>query len=280
MAQGKLAIKARIRSIDSTKKITKAMQLVAAGKLQKQKQYMEENREYAFYLKQTITDILSSLSESEHPYLEKREGQSVTVVFTSDMGLCGGYNANVLRKLEKEIGNDTQIIMLGARGINWINHRDFQVISAVSDLEDDCYDDLVIIADDLLKKYREKEIASINILYTRFLNSVSFEPAYVTLLPIAETDKKADDYKREVDFEPSGDQILDTIVPMYLRSLLYSYYLETKTSEQASRRMAMESATDNAEEIRETLELQFNQARQAAITQEITEIVGGVNALE
>lgn len=280
MAQGKLAIKARIRSIDSTKKITKAMQLVAAGKLQKQKQYMEENREYAFYLKQTITDILSSLSESEHPYLEKREGQSVTVVFTSDMGLCGGYNANVLRKLEKEIGNDTQIIMLGARGMNWINHRDFQVISAVSDLEDDCYNDLAIIADDLLKKYREKEIASINILYTRFINSVSFEPAYVTLLPIAETDKKADDYKREVDFEPSGDQILDTIVPMYLRSLLYSYYLETKTSEQASRRMAMESATDNAEEIRETLELQFNQARQAAITQEITEIVGGVNALE
>lgn len=279
MAQGKLAIKARIRSIDSTKKITKAMQLVAAGKLQKQKQYMEENREYAYYLKETITDILSSLEESEHPYLAKREGKSVTIVFTSDMGLCGGYNANVLRKLEKEIGNDSDIIMLGSRGINWINHRDFQVISTVSDLEDDCYNELATIADDLLKKYRSQEIASIHILYTRFINSVSFEPDYVTLLPIVQ-DVTKDVHKTEVDFEPSGDQILDTIVPMYLRSLLYSYYLETKTSEQASRRMAMESATDNAEEIRETLELQFNQARQAAITQEITEIVGGVNALE
>lgn len=279
MAQGKLAIKQRIRSIDSTKKITKAMQLVAAGKLQKQKQYMEENREYAYYLKETITDILSSLPESEHPYLAKRDGKSVTVVFTSDMGLCGGYNANVLRMLEKEIGNDTDIIMLGSRGVNWINRRDFQMISTSSDLEDDCYNELSIIADDLLKKYRDLEIASIRILYTKFINSVSFEPTCVTLLPIEETGKAKDDYQ-EVDFEPSGDQILDTIVPMYLRSLLYSYFLETKTSEQASRRMAMESATDNAEEIRATLELQFNQARQAAITQEITEIVGGVNALE
>ncbi len=280
MAQGKLAIKARIRSIDSTKKITKAMQLVAAGKLQKQKQYMEENREYAYYLKETISDILASVKDSEHPYLAKREGKGVIIVFTSDMGLCGGYNANVLRKLEKEIGNDHDIIMIGSRGMNWISHRDFQVISTVSDLDDDCYNDLAVISDDLLKKYRNQEIAEIHILYTRFINSVSFEPAYVTLLPIEETVEKETDEYREVDFEPSGDQILDTIVPMYLRSLLYSYYLETKTSEQASRRMAMESATDNAEEIRATLELQFNQARQAAITQEITEIVGGVNALE
>ncbi len=280
MAQGKLAIKARIRSIDSTKKITKAMQLVAAGKLQKQKQYMEENREYAYYLKETISDILASVKDSEHPYLAKREGKGVIIVFTSDMGLCGGYNANVLRKLEKEIGNDHDIIMIGSRGMNWISHRDFQVISTVSDLDDDCYNDLAVISDDLLKKYRNQEIAEIHILYTRFINSVSFEPAYVTLLPIEGTVEKETDEYREVDFEPSGDQILDTIVPMYLRSLLYSYYLETKTSEQASRRMAMESATDNAEEIRATLELQFNQARQAAITQEITEIVGGVNALE
>lgn len=280
MAQGKLAIKARIRSIDSTKKITKAMQLVASGKLQKQKSFMEENREYAFYLKETITDILSSLSESEHPYLAKREGKSITIVFTSDMGLCGGYNANVLRMLEKEIGNEGDIIMLGSRGIHWINRRDFNVVSTMSDLEDDCYNELSQIADECLRKYRDGEIAAINILYTKFINSVSFEPTYVTLLPIDEPAEKKEAYPIEVDFEPSGDQILDTIVPMYLHSLLYSYYLETKTSEQASRRMAMESATDNAEEIRETLELQFNQARQAAITQEITEIVGGVNALE
>ncbi len=280
MAQGKLAIKARIRSVDSTKKITKAMQLVASSKLKKQKQYMEENREYAHYLKETVSDILMSLKDSKHPYLQRHEGKAVTIVFTSDMGLCGGYNANVLRKLEKEIGNEDDMIMIGTRGVNWIKNRDFHVIKEEMDLEDECYNELAVIADELLMQYRNQEIGSIRILYTKFINSVSFEPDYVTLLPIEEVAHQGDAYERDTDFEPSGNQILDTLIPMYVRSLLYSYYLQTKTSEQASRRMAMESATDNAEEIKETLELQYNQARQAAITQEITEIVGGVNALE
>lgn len=280
MAQGKLAIKARIRSVDSTKKITKAMQLVASSKLKKQKQYMEENREYAHYLKETVSDILMSLKDSKHPYLQRHEGKAVTIVFTSDMGLCGGYNANVLRKLEKEIGNEDDMIMIGTRGVNWIKNRDFHVIKEEMDLEDECYNELAVIADELLMQYRNQEIGSIRILYTKFINSVSFEPDYVTLLPIEEVAHQEDAYERDTDFEPSGNQILDTLIPMYVRSLLYSYYLQTKTSEQASRRMAMESATDNAEEIKETLELQYNQARQAAITQEITEIVGGVNALE
>ncbi len=280
MAQGKLAIKARIRSVDSTKKITKAMQLVASSKLKKQKQYMEENREYAHYLKETVSDILMSLKDSKHPYLQRHEGKAVTIVFTSDMGLCGGYNANVLRKLEKEIGNEDDMIMIGTRGVNWIKNRDFHVIKEEMDLEDECYNELAVIADELLMQYRNQEIGSIRILYTKFINSVSFEPDYVTLLPIEDVAHQEDAYERDTDFEPSGNQILDTLIPMYVRSLLYSYYLQTKTSEQASRRMAMESATDNAEEIKETLELQYNQARQAAITQEITEIVGGVNALE
>ncbi len=280
MAQGKLAIKARIRSVDSTKKITKAMQLVASSKLKKQKQYMEENREYAHCLKETVSDILMSLKDSKHPYLQRHEGKAVTIVFTSDMGLCGGYNANVLRKLEKEIGNEDDMIMIGTRGVNWIKNRDFHVIKEEMDLEDECYNELAVIADELLMQYRNQEIGSIRILYTKFINSVSFEPDYVTLLPIEDVAHQEDAYERDTDFEPSGNQILDTLIPMYVRSLLYSYYLQTKTSEQASRRMAMESATDNAEEIKETLELQYNQARQAAITQEITEIVGGVNALE
>lgn len=279
MAQGKLAIKARIRSVDSTKKITKAMQLVASSKLKKQKEYMEENREYAHYLKETVVDILSSLEHSNHPYLQKNEGKAVTIVFTSDMGLCGGYNANVLRMLEREIGNENDIIMLGGRGANWIHSRDFHVIKEETDLEDECYAELSAIADDLLERYRNQEISAINILYTKFVNSVSFMPTYVTLLPVEE-EQRASTQSAVTEFEPAGDKILDTLVPMYVRSLLYSYFLETKTSEQASRRMAMESATDNAEEIKETLELQYNQARQAAITQEITEIVGGVNALE
>lgn len=278
MAQGKLAIKAKIRSVDSTKKITKAMQLVASSKLLKQKKYMEENREYAFYLKESVADILASLEHNQHPYLSQHEGKTLTIVFTSDMGLCGGYNANVLRMLESTIGNDGDIVMIGGRGSSWIAHRDFNVIAQEQNLEDECYSDLVALADDALLKYRNQEISSIRILYTKFVNSVTFHPTLDTLLPIVKVER-VKKQSAETMFEPDGDKILDSLVPMYVRSLLYSYFLETKTSEQASRRMAMESATDNAEEIKETLELQYNQARQAAITQEITEIVGGVNAL-
>lgn len=279
MAQGKLAIKARIRSVDSTKKITKAMQLVSSSKLMKQKAYMEENKEYAYYLKETVADILASLDHSNHPYLQINEGKNVTIVFTSDMGLCGGYNANVLRLLEQEVSKDDDIIMLGNRGDAWISRRDYHVIRTENNLEDECYNELASIADEVLKRYRNKEIASIRILYTKFVNSVTFHPTLDTLLPIPK-EERVSKQSAETIFEPAGDKILDTLVPMYVRSLLYSYFLETKTSEQASRRMAMESATDNADEIKETLELQYNKARQAAITQEITEIVGGVNALE
>lgn len=286
MAQGKLAIKARIRSVDSTKKITKAMQLVASSKLKKQKQFMEENREYAHYLKEIVGDILRSLpkdpqNENLHPYLQDMQatnGKRVTIVFTSDMGLCGGYNANVLRMLERECEGD-QVIMIGSRGVNWSKKREIQVIKELVDLDDDCYNELAQLGDELTNAYRNQQIVSIRILYTKFINSVSFEPEWAQLLPIADVAVDHETDSVEIDFEPSGEAILDTLIPMYVRSLLYSYYLQTKTSEQASRRMAMESATDNAEEIKETLELQYNQARQAAITQEITEIVGGVNAL-
>ncbi|MEG1475719.1 MAG: ATP synthase F1 subunit gamma [Longicatena sp.] len=280
MAAGKLAIKARIRSVDSTKKITKAMQLVASSKLKRQKKFMEENREYAYYLKETVQEILSTIEHSDHPYLQKNEGKSLTIVFTSDMGLCGGYNANIFRMLQNEFNNDEDIVMLGSRGCAWIHNKDFHVVDAQTDFEDDCYSELVSIADQALAQYANHEISQIRILYTKFVNSVTFHPELVTLLPVEKEDREVIIGGAQTIFEPAGDKILDTLVPMYVRSLLYSYFLETKTSEQASRRMAMESATDNAEDLKETLELQFNQARQAAITQEITEIVGGVNAME
>lgn len=280
MAAGKLAIKARIRSVESTQKITKAMQLVASSKLKKQKKYMEENKEYAFYLKEIVQEILSTIEQHDHPYLTQREGKTCTIVFTSDMGLCGGYNANVYRLL-KECQKD-EIIMIGGRGIGWIRKKNYQVIHTLNDIEDDCYSDLASLANQVLEKYRNNEIASIQILYTQYVNPVTFTPSLVTLLPVKKDEvvREQKSAKALTEFEPTGDTILNTLIPLYLRSLLYSYFLETKTSEQASRRMAMESATDNAEELKESLELEFNQARQASITQEITEIVGGVNAME
>ena len=275
----KLEIKNRIRSVESTKKITRAMQLVAASKLKKCKGRMEENREYAGYLKESIDSIMVNLSNSTHPYLMHDDRKpSLIIVYTSDMGLCGGYNANTFHLLEEKADPKDFIIVLGSRVAAWMKRRSYQVIDALNAVDEEGYEDIAGVADQALKLYTEGKIGKIQVLYTRFVNSMTFEPHLETLLP---GEKKGDAASSSQDmiFEPQGDTILDTLIPMFLKSLLYSYWLETKTSENGSRQNAMENATDNAEELRDQLELSFNQARQAAITQEITEIVGGANAL-
>lgn len=275
----KLEIKNRIRSVDSTKKITKAMQLVAASKLKKCKSRMEENREYASYLKETVDSIMENLDAMSHPYLIKREDNCpLTIIFTSDMGLCGGYNANEFKLIEEALNKDNPVIVLGSRGSAWLKRRAYHMIDALHNVDEEGYEDIARVADKALEMYVNGEITSIQILYTKFVNSVTFEPALVKLLPVEASNNEKQN-TQETLFEPDGDRILDDLVPMFLKAMLYSYWLETKTSEQGSRQNAMENATDNAQELRDMLELQFNQARQAAITQEITEIVGGANAL-
>ncbi|MDF9825724.1 F-type H+-transporting ATPase subunit gamma [Breznakia sp. PF5-3] len=277
----KLEIKNRIRSVDSTKKITKAMQLVAASKLRKSKERMENNKEYAFYLKDSVDTILSSIKASDHHYLMPNNSKRVlTIVYTSDMGLCGGYNANVFKMIQEHLNPEDPMIILGSRGGAWVTRRGYQVVKSLYNVDEEAYEDIVDVANLALKMYVEKEIGTIQILYTEFINSMSFEPKIIKLLPVERNyDLEKDVLIQDTIFEPDGEAILDELVPLYLKSLLYSYWLETKTSEQASRQSAMENATDNAQELRDGLELKFNQARQAAITQEITEIVGGANAL-
>lgn len=276
MAAGKLELKTRIRSIESTKKITKAMQLVAASKLKKQRTLMDDNKVYAYYMKDTMEKILSSIN-GKHIYTSKNEGTPYTIVITSDMGLCGGYNTNIYRLL-KNI--DGEFAIIGSRGNSWCKTNQKHVVQSLINMEDDtAYDQLARLINDVLNKYEQHQISEIRVLYTQFVNAVTFEPKLETLLPLQQSEKK-DKAIKETIYEPSQEEMLKTLVPMYLRSVMYSYYLESKTSEQANRRMAMETATDNAEELVEVLELAFNKARQAAITQEITEIVGGVNAME
>lgn len=276
----KLEIKNRIRSVDSTKKITKAMQLVAASKLRRCKERMEENREYASYLKETVDHILMNLFDSNHPYLSQDASKPLlTIVFTSDMGLCGGYNANEFRLIEERLNKEDPIMVLGNRGDAWLSRRGYHIIERLHNVDEEGYEDIVQVAEKALNLYSEKQISGIQVLFTHYVNPVSFEPQLVKLLPVENKGEGVVTTQTTI-FEPSGDQILDTLVPMYLKSMLYSYWLETKTSEQGSRQNAMETATDNAQELRDQLELQYNQARQAAITQEITEIVGGANALQ
>lgn len=278
MGASQLAIKSRIRSVDSTMKITKAMQLVAASKYTRQKERMKQNKEYAHYLKEVLEQILANLTTFDNPYLvENTDAPTLTIVFTSDMGLCGAYNTNVYRLLEAECPQDEQLVMLGTQGAVWAKSRQRNVVEEYIQVEDDNYALLAQLAESALAKYRNQEIGKIRIVYTEFINPLRFEPKIVTLLPVEKVEKKG--ASADTIFEPSEEEILNDLIPMSIKSLVYSYYLETKTSEQASRRTSMETATDNAEDLKSTLELAYNQARQAAITQEITEIVGGANAL-
>ncbi len=283
MAQSRQAIQARIASVNSTKKITRAMQLVASSKLTKQKNAMENNRPYSESLQRLLTAVLEESSTS-NIYLQENEGKPAYVfVITSDMGLCGAYNANVYRMIQSDIKPDDRIVMVGIRGVNWLRARkgQYTIEDELPDLHEDIsYEALSEKMQEALDLFEKKEISSIKVLYTHFKNTLTFIPVLETILPIHPDERE--EHKgihAQTIFEPSEDKMMSVVVPMVSKSLIYSRYLESKTSEQASRRMAMESATDNADELQRDLEFQFNQARQAAITQEITEIVGGANAL-
>ena len=271
MAQSRQAIQARISSVSSTKKITKAMQLIASSKLTRQRQIMEENRSYAQGLQELFTMVLRSAGD-DSMYLNENQGKpSFIFVITSDMGLCGGYNANVYRMIQDEFSEKDHVVMIGIRGSAWISKRNYNVKNVLSDLdEDDVYDALSKCMQDALDLFEKKEISKIQILYTHYKNTLTFVPTLETVLPVSKPqEEKKSGMHADMIFEPDKET----------KSILYSRYLESKTSEQASRRMAMESATDNAEELQNDLELAYNRVRQGAITQEITEIVGGANAL-
>lgn len=278
MAQSRQAIQARIHSVDSTKKITKAMQLVASSKLTKQRALMEENREYANSLQELLKVVLSSLNQDSVYLKENSDNMSLFFVINSDMGLCGGYNANIQRALQEHVSKKDHLILVGNRVSSWVKGHGYENVEEIQGLhEDNAYEILASKMARALELFEKKEISSIKILYTQYKNSLTFVPVLETILPLKKPDTKV--LQAQTIFEPGQQSMLGLVIPFVTKSILYSNYLESKTSEQASRRMAMESATDNAEELQSELELAFNQARQAAITQEITEIVGGANAL-
>lgn len=280
MATGKQAIKRRIRSVEATKKITQAMELIATSKLKRQKEKMEQNREYAQVMKNMVTKILSTSYVDDVVWMKKQDDtRPLTIVFTSDLGLCGGYNSNMLRFFKQKVDPRHPVLLIGLKGYSWLKNRNFNLMSQLMKSDDLSFQEISTVVNKALDLYERDEITSINVLFTHFVNSVMFEPKMVTLLPVEEDLSETDESHVETIFEPSGSSILNYLIPMYVRSVTYSCWLETKTSEQASRRMAMESATDNAEEIIDKLVLQYNQSRQAAITQEISEIVAGADAL-
>jgi len=279
MAESKQAIKSRIRSINTTKKITSAMELIAIGKLRHQRDLFDDNKNYALSLKDTVREILSNTHDVENRFLLAREDTNpLTIVFMSDLGLCGGYNTNMSRYIVEKVEKQGELIIIGNRGRNSLLDNGFKIEQEVFSSDNMTYSELFKLASRIIDDYVTKKITSINIGYTKYINSMNFEPTVVKLLPIKET-SKTKTMTKEIIYEPDANTILDELIPLYIKSLLYSYWLETTTSEHSARRVAMELATDNAEELIDDLTLKYNKARQAAITQEINEIVMTSDAL-
>lgn len=279
MAQSKQAIRRRIRSVEATKKITQAMEMIAVSKFQKQKAMLEKNQEYSDTLMQVTYQVLKAAEDQDSIWLKaKADTNPLFIVLTSDLGLCGAYNANVLKYFQNH-QQEGEYIVIGTKGYSWFKYRNYQLSAPRITSDDLTYRDVDGLMLDILNQYTQGKITSVKVIYTKFINSVNFEATQMNILPFEGQAK--DEGSKYVDtiFEPDATTILEELIPMSVVATIYRLHLESKTSEQASRRIAMENATDNAQEIVEDLTLKYNQSRQAAITQEISEIIGGADAL-
>lgn len=288
MAKGILEIKRQIRSIQNTKQITKAMEMVAASKLRKAQNFAEAARPYADKLKEVISNIAASTSDISHPMLESREVKKTAyVVITSDSGLAGGYNANLLRMLmdrirEEHRDDDYAIFVAGRKGRDFFNKRNVPILGEVTGLPDSPeFSDIQAIASKAVELFATEEVDEVNLVYNEFINPVVQQPVVKKLLPLAEmtSENSSNEATAMYEYEPSAEGVLSVLLPRYAETLVYSALLEAKASEFGARMNAMGNATNNATELISDLTLQYNRARQAAITQEITEIVAGANAL-
>ena len=270
-------IKNRIRSMESTKQITNAMEMVAASKLRHAQARVANSRPYFEILYSTITDIVNSNTDFSSPYLTKREvKKSLYIVIAGDRGLAGGYNSNVLKLAHAEMeGKDVTVLPIGKKSVDFFRTRKLPALTeSYAEAADMTIGDCFSIAKQLAKAYLRGEFDEIVIAYTNFVSVLSQTPATLRMLPLLQTPSKE---VRESDilYEPGSTEVFEAIVPEYLGGILYGALCESRAAEQAARRTAMDSATQNADEMIADLSLKFNQARQAAITQEITEIVAG-----
>ena len=283
-------IKRRKDSIQSTQQITKAMKLVSTAKLQKARSRAEDSKAYFNCMYQTMTSLLAKAGNLDHPYVKSNgcEKKAIVVV-TSNRGLAGGYNSNIVRLItgsdfKKE---DVRIYAVGGKGLELLKHRGYEVVADYSEIiEEPVYDDAKVVATRLLDDFAKGEIGEIYLAYTFFKNTVSHIPTLMKVLPVeaqeaeeGEEEANAVDKITPMNFEPEEEEAVRLLVPKYISSILYGAFIEAVASENGARMQAMDSATSNAEEMINDLELKYNRARQGAITQELTEIIAGAEAI-
>ncbi|WP_342666836.1 ATP synthase F1 subunit gamma [Halonatronum saccharophilum] len=278
-------IKRQIASTESTKKITKAMKLVAAAKLRKSQERAESAKPFFEKTRETLANISAATDRRLHPLLEEREIKKIGyIMITGDRGLAGAYNNRIIKKVESNIEEssaESALITIGKKGREYFKRLGIEILSEYMDLEDNPqFSTAVNIAVEAIELYREGIVDEVRLVFTEFNSVISQEVKDVKLLPVQvdeiEPDKEANNYL----YEPSTGEVLDAVLPQYVKNIIFTALLQSRASEFASRMTAMDSATDNAEEMIEKLTLSYNRARQAAITQELSEIVGGAEALE
>ena len=274
-------IKNRIRSMESTKQITKAMEMVAASKLRRAQAQIANSRPYFEILYSTIQDIISRNKDFSSPYLKQRETKKVMyIVIAGDRGLAGGYNSNILKLVMSEIqGKDATVLPIGKKAVDYFRNKGIPSLAdSYAEAADVSIGDCFSSSKQLSKAFLEGQFDEIHVAYTKFVSVLSQVPVTMKLLPLEKPEAApVSDGQRHSDtiYEHDPEEVFAAIVPEYLGGILYGSLCESRAAEQAARRSAMDSATQNADEMIADLSLKFNRARQAAITQEITEIVAG-----
>lgn len=276
-------IRRRIRSVKNMQQITKAMKMVAAAKLRRAQEKVIASRPYAKQIQAVLSRLVQAQTEVSHPLLEKRPIKKIGyVLMTSDRGLCGGFNANLIRTtrsvLEEQQNVQSGLVTVGRKGSDYFGRRKVEIISRFTGLGDSPdFNQARQIAGEVIRLYISGELDEVYLVYSRFISVLTQEPTLAKILPI---EPSAEEAGGQYIFEPSPQQMLGRLLPNYIESQVFSSLLESKASEMGAKMTAMDSATENAKEMIDKLTLAMNRARQAAITKEISEIVGGAAALE
>lgn len=286
-------IKQRITSVQSTSQITRTMEMVATAKIKKAQEKIESARPYSFAMMEVLGNVARFVQGASHPLLEEHEERTrvMVVTITSDRGLCGAFNSNILRitedliRSERDAGVETDIIAVGKKAIGYLRYRGIEPVMSYRDISDKpTFAEARAIAAHIIPRYEAGELDAAYIVFNRFKNVAEQKPETYQLLPIEqramETEDEQGGMHAEYLFEPSATAVLEHLLPTYVETLVYRALMESAAAEQGARRTAMKSATDNASEMITTLTRSYNRARQAAITTEIAEIVGGAAALE
>ena len=280
-------IKRRKSCIQGTQQITKAMKHVSTVKLQRARTNAERSQAYFNCMYETVNSILSRVGHVEHKYLLPGKSQKkAVIVITSNRGLAGGYNSNVVKLITRHESwkkEDIVVYAIGNKGREALARNGYEVKEELPEIvEDPVYADAMLLSQRLLKSFAEDEIGEIYLAYTSFKNTVSHEPKLLKLLPVEFDDQSETEAQNQgaiMNFEPEDVEALDMIVPKYITSLIYGALMESVASENGARMQAMDNATSNAEEMISDLALKYNRARQGSITQELTEIIAGAEAL-